>query len=51
MTKMKNLYYRFALLFSAFLGAVLFVAANSNSCLMVHQPEAPESLRRYSKIK
>lgn len=51
MTRIKNLYYRFAMIFTAFLGVVLFAAANSNSCLMVHQPKSPENLSRYSKIK
>ena len=51
MAKVKNLYYRFAMIFTAFLGVVLFTAANSNSCLMVHQPKAPEGLSKFSKIK
>lgn len=33
------------------LTAVLFVCANSNSCLMIHQPKAPEGLERFSKVK
>lgn len=51
MTKIKNLYYQSAMLFSALLSAVLVVCANSNSCLMVYQPKAPEELRRYSKFE
>lgn len=51
MTKIKNMYYQSALLFSALLGAVLFVCANSNSCFMVYQPKAPEALSRYSKFE
>lgn len=51
MTKVKNLYYQFAIAFSALMSAVLFVCANTNSCLMVHQPKAPEALSKFSKIE
>lgn len=51
MTKIKNLYYQSAMLLTALLSAVLFVCANSNSCLMIHQPKAPEGLSRYSKFE
>lgn len=51
MTKVKNLYYQSAMLLTALLSAVLFVCANSNSCLMIHQPKAPEGLGRYSKFE
>lgn len=51
MTKVKNLYYQSAMLFSALLSAVLFVCANTNSCFMIHQPKAPEALSRYSKFE
>ncbi len=50
MTKIKNLYYQSAMLFTTLLSAVLIVCANSNSCLMIHQPKAPEALNRFSKI-
>lgn len=30
--------------------AVLFICANTNSCCMVHQPEAPADLKQFSKI-
>ena len=36
---------------SAVLNAVLFVCANTNSCTMVHQIEAPAELSRFSKVK
>lgn len=50
--KTKNaLFNRFATTFAAMLCAVLYVCANTNSCLMVHQPEAPTSLRRFSKFE
>ena len=51
MAMLKNLYYRSALIISSFLCAVLFVSANSGSCMMVHQHEAPKNLERFSKIK
>lgn len=47
----KNLYYRAALVLSSVLCAVLFVNANTGSCMMIHQPEAPKNLERFSKIK
>lgn len=31
--------------------AVLFICANTNSCCMVHQPQAPTELERFSKIR
>lgn len=30
---------------------VLFICANTNSCCMVHQPQTPEELNRFSKIR
>lgn len=51
MTKVKTICYKFAMLFSAFLSAVLFICANTNSCLMIYQPETPVELEHFSKIK
>lgn len=51
MTKLKSMYYSLAAFSAIFLNAVLFICANSNSCILVHQPKAPEALSRYSKIK
>lgn len=51
MTKIKNLYYQSAFLFTTLLSAVLFVCANTNSCFMVHQPKVPEALNRFSKFE
>ena len=31
--------------------AVLFICANTNSCCLIHQPQAPEGLERFSKIR
>lgn len=31
--------------------AALVVCANTNSCMMIHQPKAPADLARFSKIK
>ena len=31
--------------------AVLFICANTNSCCMVYQPQAPVGLERFSKLK
>lgn len=31
--------------------AVLFICANTNSCCLIHQPQAPAELERFSKIK
>ena len=33
------------------LTAVLFISANTNSCIVVHQPELPKGIDRFSKIK
>lgn len=51
MTKVKNLYYQSAMLFTTLLSAVLIVCANSTSCFMIHQPKAPEALSRFSKVE
>ena len=50
MTKIKNLYYQSAILFTTLLSAVLVVCANTTSCFMVHQPKTPERLSKYSKL-
>ena len=31
--------------------AVLFICANTNSCCMVHQPQAPAELERFNKLR
>ena len=36
---------------TACLAAVLFVQANSATCYIFHQPEAPKSLDRFKRIK
>lgn len=41
----------FAKVISSLLCAVLFVCANTTSCTLIHQPEAPSDLRRFSKVK
>ena len=51
MTTIKAAVSRLAVLTAFFLSAVLFVGANSASSCVVFQPKAPESLRRFSKIK
>lgn len=54
---MKNAFFmnilknRFATVVSTALCAVLFVCANTTSCIMVHQPESPVGLERFSKVK
>lgn len=51
MTKANSFIAKLAAGFAFFLSAVLFVGANTASSGMIHQPKAPESLRRFSKIK
>lgn len=51
MTKAKTLMTQIATAAVFFLSAILFVGANTASSGMIHQPKAPEALRRYSKIK
>lgn len=51
MTKTKTLISKFAAGTAFFLSAILFVGANTASSCIIHQPKAPETLRRFSKIK
>lgn len=51
MTKLNSMYYRLAAAFTIILNAVLLLSANTNSCWFVHQPKAPSSIQRFSKIK
>jgi len=51
MTKIKSMYYSLAAFSAIFLNVIMLVAANSNSCAMIHQPEAPKALERFSVIK
>ena len=51
MTKIKPMYYQLAALSALLLNLVMLICANTNSCAMVYQPEAPKALDRYSKIK
>lgn len=51
MTKIKSLSYSLAALSAVFLNAVMFICANTNSSAIIHQPEAPKALARFSKIK
>lgn len=51
MTTIRTLASRLAGFTAFFLSAVLFVGANTASSGIIHQPKAPESLRRFSKIK
>lgn len=43
--------HRLAKIISTALCAILFICANTNSCAMIHQPEIPDGLNRYSKVK
>ena len=51
MTTIKAAVSRLAGLTAFFLSAGLFVGANSASSCVVFQPKAPETLRRFSKLK
>lgn len=51
MAKIKSLYYSLAAFSAVLLNAVMFLCANTNSCMMIYQPEAPKALERFSKIK
>lgn len=51
MTTIKATISRLAGFAAFFLSAALFVGANTASSCVVFQPKAPESLRRFSKIK
>ena len=51
MTKAKSLITKFAAAAAFFFSAMLFVGANTASSGMIHQPKAPQTLRRFSKLK
>ena len=51
MTKVKSLITKFATATTFFFSVMLFVGANTAFSCIIHQPKAPESLRRFSKIK
>lgn len=51
MTKTKMMINKLALMGAAILSGILFLCANTNSCLMVHQPKAPKGLDKFSKVK
>lgn len=51
MTKVKSMYYHLAAISAILLNAVMIICANTNSCAMIYQPEAPNALDRYNKIK
>ena len=42
---------KLASIISAALCAVLLICANTNSCFMIHQPQPPDELYRFNKIK
>lgn len=50
MTKANFVYLKLASIFTAFLGLVLFVCANTTSCGIIHQPKVPDQLKSYSKF-
>lgn len=41
----------FALATSSVLCAVLFICANTTSCTLIHQPDSPANLHRFSRVK
>ncbi len=51
MVKAKSIISKLAVGMAFFFSAVLFVGANTASSGVIHQPKAPESLRRFSRIK
>lgn len=51
MTKIKSMYYSLAAFSAILLNAVMLICANTNSSFMIHQPEAPEALSKFSKIE
>ena len=51
MSTWKNLTHRMAGFLTTILSAVLFISANSGSCILIHQPEAPKGLEKYSRVK
>ena len=51
MTKTKTIVSKLATGAAFILSAILFVGANTASSTIIHQPKAPGTLRRFSKIK
>lgn len=51
MTNVKAIANKIAAGTAFFFSAILFVGANTASSCIIHQPKAPEALRRFSKIK
>ncbi len=47
----KNIINKFAPVLASFLSLALVVCANTSSTLVVHQPEAPKGLDRFSKVR
>lgn len=50
-TNMSKLISKLATLCASFFTLALFVGANSNSSLMMHQAEVPAEIERFSLIK
>ena len=49
--KLSNFVKKIAPAVQTVLVAVLFISANTNSCALIHQPKAPDALKRFSKVK
>lgn len=47
----KILNYHLAVALTSLLSVAGIICANSTTCFMVHEPEAPAALNRFSKIK
>lgn len=51
MKKSKTLATKLARVCANLLGVALVVCANTSSTSIIHQPKAPESLNKFSKLK
>lgn len=51
MTKRTTITTKIAMALASFLGLALIVCANTASTCVIHQPKAPEGLKKFSKLK
>jgi cyclic lactone autoinducer peptide len=51
MIQAKSLRQRLAILMTGLLGVVAFICANTTSCCMIYQPEAPSQLDKFRRFK
>lgn len=51
MNKAKTIGFKLATLYTGLLSIMAVMFASTNSCLMIHEPKRPASLKNYSRVK